>query len=357
MSNLKALIYLSIPIAVVALLNSATQKPTLPLPKHHKGDGTFRNLYIPPQSENALSDSTKKKFSLLHWITGNDHRPKPKVLPIASGNEELWHEPEKATITWIGHSTFYLRWNNLGIITDPHFSDRASPVSWAGPHRGTPPGRALEALPSIDLVLLSHDHYDHLDLPSIRKIVSLYPSAHFIVPLKLGKAIRSEGAKNVTELDWWDEMEWNGFRIVCTPAHHWSKRTLFSKNTTLWSGWLIEKEGKKVWFSGDTGFGDGTIFKDLQLREQEIDLALIPIGAYLPRDFMLRQHVDPSQAVRIHQMVRAKRSIAHHWGNFVLSFEEVEEPPAELRRVLDSLKIDPSLFRAMQHGEIAPMGW
>jgi N-acyl-phosphatidylethanolamine-hydrolysing phospholipase D len=246
------------------------------------------------------------------------------VRPRAAANELL--------ATWIGHSTVLLQLGGLNLITDPMFSERAFPVQWLGPRRLMDPALPLEALPPLDLILISHSHYDHLDRPTIRRLARMHPSASWVVPLGLGDYIRGWGAREITELDWWQTADVRGVAVTTTPARHFSARRPGDRNRSLWCGFAAAVGERRVWFAGDTAYHPE--FGEIGARLGPFDLAMIPVGAYDPRWFMERVHVDPEEAVRIYQDVSGAHPSAPlplmlglHWGTFRLTDEPMDEPP------------------------------
>lgn len=258
---------------------------------------------------------------------------------------------EQNTFTWVGHATALVQVNGLNILTDPQFSRRASPVQWAGPERIMPPGLGIDDLPAIDIVIVSHDHYDSLDSNSIKKLARRDGGSDtlFAVPLGMGKWMRSKGVMNVVELDWWQTRAHGNARITAVPAQHWSKRYPFVRNRTLWAGWVIRVEGFSFYFSGDTGYSPH--FRDIGERLGPMDLSAISIGAYEPRWFMKGSHINPEEAVMAHRDVRSARSIGIHWGTFILTDEPLDEPPRRLRESMVNSGVPEEEFRVLLHGE------
>ena len=240
--------------------------------------------------------------------------------------------PDDFTATWIGHSTVLLQVGGLNLITDPMFSERAFPVQWMGPRRLMDPGLALDALPPLDVVLVSHSHYDHLDRPAVKHLARAHPEATWIVPLGLGRYIRGWGAREIVELGWWQDTVSRGLRVAATPARHFSARRLGDRNRSLWCGFALELDGRRAWFAGDTAYHPE--FGEIGARYGPFDLVMIPIGAYEPRWFMERVHVNPEEAVQIYQDLGAAHPDAPrplmlgiHWGTFRLTDEPMDEPP------------------------------
>jgi L-ascorbate metabolism protein UlaG (beta-lactamase superfamily) len=220
--------------------------------------------------------------------------------------------------TWIGHSTVLLQTAGLNILTDPFLSERASPVGFAGPRRVRPPALTAERLPPIDIILLSHNHYDHMDLPALRQIAALH-APHVVTPRGNARWIRTASAAfRIDELHWGESMTFGGARIHLTPALHWSQRRLFDSNSALWGAFVIETAGGMIYFAGDTGFGAGTTFEDVKRTFGAPRLSLLPIGAYEPRWLMEPQHMDPEEAVKAHMALGSRASLAIHHGTIQL---------------------------------------
>ncbi len=254
--------------------------------------------------------------------------------------------PDSIQVTWIGHTTFLIQLGGINILTDPHFSHRASPLQWIGPKRLAKPGIPINKLPKIDLVLISHDHYDHLDVGTVR---ALGNSVRYVVPLGLKEWFKKKHLTNVVERDWWDFVEEFGMKFTCVPTQHFSGRVPFRFNQTLWCGWVIEHMGKKIFFAGDTGYSPH--FSEIHQKFGHMDLSLIPIGAYHPRFLMKDVHVDPREAVRAHKDLESKQSIGMHWGTFRLTYEATNEPPAYLKKVLQEEHIPEEAFITLAFGE------
>ncbi len=246
----------------------------------------------------------------------------------------LGHNP---SITWIGHATFLVRMDNVTFLTDPIFAERASPVAFAGPPRLVPPGVPLEALPRLDFVLVSHDHYDHFDFASIQALARR--GVPIIVPLGMGELVRRAGG-TATELDWWQSQAAGRVRIHCVPAQHFSGRTLTDTNRRLWSGWVVEGPTRRFFHAGDTGYFAG--FAEIAARIGPPDLAALPIGAYDPAEIMQFVHMNPEEAVQAAVDLRTPIAVGMHYGTFDLTDEPLSEPPwrfhAEAaRRALDGI--------------------
>lgn len=256
-------------------------------------------------------------------------------------------DPSKIQLTWIGHSTFLIQIAGLSILTDPIWSDRASPVSFAGPRRVARPGIAFDELPKIDLVLISHTHYDHLDRPTV---LNLGNAPRYIVPTGVKKWFAREKITAVSELAWWEKESFGGISITAVPAKHWSKRGLFGTDGALWGGYVIESPAGSIYFAGDTGYHE-EYFKEIGTHFRDIVLSLIPIGAYNPRWFMSRYHVNPPEAIAIHREVGSNKSIGMHWGTIKLTSEPLSEPPLYLEREAREQGLSDDAFTVMKFGE------
>lgn len=270
---------------------------------------------------------------------------------VKAPNDPAWLAANRTetTFTWIGHATFLVQAGGLNILTDPVLSQRTSPVQWAGPGRVAPLGLPFEELPKIDVVLVSHNHYDHLDAPTVKRLAAR-DAPVFVVPLGLQTWFERRGIRTASELDWWRNTVVRRLRVTAVPAQHFSGRTATDRNRTLWCGYVFEIGARRYYFAGDTGYGPD--FADIGKRFGPIDVAMIPIGAYEPRGFMGPVHCDPDEAVQIHRDVGAKLSLAMHWGTFRLTLEPLDEPPVRLRAALLAQGVPESQFRVLQHGEM-----
>jgi L-ascorbate metabolism protein UlaG (beta-lactamase superfamily) len=256
--------------------------------------------------------------------------------------------------TWIGHATVLLQIDGVNILTDPIFSERASPVQWVGPKRQVAPAINITALPHIDVVLISHNHYDHLDLNSVLALNAQSGGPPlFMVPLGVKKWMAQQGIHHVQELDWWQHTKISELTVHFVPVQHWSARSIDDRFETLWGGWVLKNNRHadkpvSVFFTGDTGYSKD--FADIHQRLGDMDLALIPIGAYEPRWFMQPQHVNPAEAVKIHQDMHAKKSLAIHWGTFELTDESLDEPPRALNKAKQQAGLTEEEFVILNHG-------
>jgi N-acyl-phosphatidylethanolamine-hydrolysing phospholipase D len=289
------------------------------VPRHHVPGG-FRNL-----SADYSYPFVQRARGLLHRRRG----PMERLATLANDGSELRRNGHLATVTWVGHSTFLIQVDGLNILTDPHWGNMASPVRFAGPRRIAAPGIHFEDLPPIDVVVISHDHYDHLDEGTVRRLARVH-HPRFFVPLGLKNWLEARGVDEVVELDWWQRARFRGLTVTCTPAQHSSGRGLDDQNRRLWSSWVIAGADKRVFFAGDTGYYRG--LKEIGDRLGPFDLALIPIGGY--SDFRRHHpnHVNPEEAVQVFEDVRGELMVPMHWGTFDFNQEPAGEPPDRLMR-------------------------
>ena len=229
------------------------------------------------------------------------------------------------TVTWIGHATLLVQIDGATFLTDPIWSERASPLTWIGPKRLVAPGVDFDALPPIDFVIVSHNHYDHLDLPTLRRLADRDPGTLFLVPLGNGTLLREAGISNVEELDWGARRRVGELAVVCVPAQHWSARGLGDDRRALWSSWVVMGSARRFYFSGDTGYFAG--FRSIGDAFGPFDVAALAIGAYMPEVMMRPHHLDPEEAVEAWSDLRAQRAVGIHFGTFDLADEPLDEPP------------------------------
>ena len=299
-------------------------------PYHHLPDGTFRNPEGSPERDSNFKWSFKifnKEKKKLDMSFPDDHVVgKDKVL------SDLKKFKDEDYIAWIGHATFLIKLGETTIITDPVFSKNAGPLIF-GPKRYTEPALNLREIPKVDLFLLTHNHYDHQDMMTIRKFPN--KDSKVLLPLKLGKYFTRNGYKDVNEMDWYDEIKINEkLKITFLPAVHWSKRSLTDTNKSLWGNFLIEYEEKRILFACDTGVGN--IYKDLGEKYGPIDLTMINIGAYnfypiSPYKDKSAFHTNPEEALQVAKDLKSKKVLGTHWGTFVLSLEPIMEPPKRFK--------------------------
>ncbi|HEX7337416.1 MAG TPA: MBL fold metallo-hydrolase, partial [Gemmatimonadales bacterium] len=269
-------------------------------------------------------------FRMLPRLIRTPRTPWPAEVPVEPRRPPAPARGE-VVVTFIGHSSFLLQAAAANVLIDPVYYKRASPVPLAGPRRVRAPGVRFDDLPPVSLVLLSHNHYDHCDLGTLRRIDRRF-HPRFVTPLGNGRLLRSAGIRRIEELDWWQSTAPDPLQITVTPAQHFSARGPFDRNRALWGGFLVEIDGQRILHAGDSGYAPH--FREIGSRLGPIDLALVPIGAYEPRWFMKDIHMNPAEAVRVHLDLAARRSIAMHFGTFQLTPEGIDEPVRELERAL-----------------------
>ncbi len=329
-------------------------------------DGHFANLY--PFRLPGLGDLADWYWN---WTLAGGTKPPAggyEAVPVDTPDlDYLRANRSDTTVTWVGHATVLLQLAGLNVMTDPQFSKRASPFTFVGPARKVRVPFTIADGPHVDVVLISHNHYDHLDADSVDALANQPGGAPlFIVPAGVDAWMRKRGIDNVVALDWWnarDIASAAGFgsdrlRITFVPAQHWGARGPGDRFETLWGGYVVERidatTGSATWrfyFAGDTGYAP--LFHDLiHARFDRFDLAAIPIGAYEPRQYLRSQHVDPGEAVRIHRDLNVKQSIGIHWGTFVLTTEPFDQPPKDLAAAVERAHLAPGAFVAFRHGEM-----
>ncbi|MBV9783797.1 MAG: MBL fold metallo-hydrolase [Acidisphaera sp.] len=283
----------------------------------------------------------RRRLDLLRWRLGGHRARWPERIidpPYPPPPDSV--KPGSLALTYIGHASFLIRLPGLVVLTDPIFSERCSPLSWLGPRRARPPGIALDMLPRPDVVLISHNHYDHLDLPSLRDIARRH-APRFITTLGNAATLRRAGIAEAIELDWWQETSLGPVRITATPARHFSARSPFNRNRSLWAGFMVTGDmvtsgTGRLLFAGDSGAGPH--WQMIRERLGAPDLALLPIGAYEPRWFMRAVHMNPEEAVAAHHALGARRSIGMHFGTFQLTDEPIDAPVRDLEAARGSAR-------------------
>jgi L-ascorbate metabolism protein UlaG (beta-lactamase superfamily) len=317
-----------------------------PVTDHFDGERFFNTGGEPPRGFGAFLD----------WQFSGKAKPWPAAYPSPYQDRPPAHPHGDLRVTLVGHATFLIQIAGANILTDPIWSERASPVPFAGPRRYNAPGIPFESLPPIDLVLVSHNHYDHMDLPTLRRLWQR-DRPRIVAPLGNDAIVRAyDPAIPVTALDWGQALAVGGLRITAEPAHHWSARATNDRNHALWASFVIRGGGRAVYFAGDTGFGGGRHFRHIASRHRGIDLALLPIGAYEPRWFMAPQHMNPADAVEALRILGARAALGYHWGTFRLTDEAVDDPPRDLARALAERGIPERRFLAMRPGQVWPSG-
>jgi L-ascorbate metabolism protein UlaG (beta-lactamase superfamily) len=258
-----------------------------------------------------------------------------------------------AVVTFIGHATFLIQTAAGNFLTDPMYSERAGPFGLLGPRRVRQPAVRFDDLPAISTVLLSHNHYDHCDRPTLARLAKRFDPV-VITPIGNGALVKSTGLRKVEELDWWQDAKTSTLPLTLTPAHHFSARTPFDRNRALWGGFTIAVAHQRIYFAGDSAYAP--FFREVRRRFGPIDLALLPIGAYEPRWFMQAVHMNPAEALQAHLDLEASASIAMHFGTFQLTTEGIDEPVRALEQARLAHHVEPSAFRAIGFGESVRVG-
>ena len=315
---------------------------------HHTPTG-FKNLY---------SAGTGGFGNFLTWqwerLSKTIPLPTADLAPVPADLEAIGM-PKAAQVTWIGHASALVQMGGFNILTDPHFSERAGPVQFAGPKRFQAPGLTLAQLPRIDAVVISHNHYDHLDLNSVRSLAAMADAPIFYVPLGIDDWFKANvPSAKVFKTDWQQKhvLKKSGDELVLhfLPVQHWSSRTPFDRLATLWGSWALFANNKAVWFSGDLGYSQDTANIAKQYP-QGFDLSLIAVGAYEPRWFMKGQHVNPAEAVTVHREIGSRKSVGIHWGTFSLTDEALDQPITDLDAARKSQAVSDKAFVLLRHGQ------
>ncbi|MBM9538108.1 MBL fold metallo-hydrolase [Desulfobulbus alkaliphilus] len=302
---------------------------------------------------NPGSPMDKNYFDLLKWMVNRDKQPWPPYRELEyTDKPPALVEGDLLRVSFVGHVTLLLQTQGLNILTDPVWSDRASPFSWAGPRRVYPPGIRFEDLPPVDLVLISHNHYDHLDLATIATIWHR-DQPRIIVPLGNDTIIHARIPEAVVEAyDWGDRVEVAPeVTVYLEPMHHWSARGLFDRNRALWAAFVITTPGGNLYFVGDSGYGEGKNFRAAREKFGTFRLAVLPIGSYEPRWFMGSNHMNPEEAVLAYQLLGAPLTIPIHYNTFQLTDTGYEAPLRDLQTAMEEYQVPEGRFRAMKVGE------
>ena len=289
----------------------------------------------------------KSFLEMIKWIQ-SDQEPILTSIEISSQWEDLNLLEDDNFAVWIGHSTFLIKKNGVSILTDPIFSERASPFKNIGPKRLIPAAIPFQAIPKIDYVTISHNHYDHLDINSLIAISDKYPETIFLVPAGDADLLKRKRINNVFEFEWWQSYKDKEIEFTFTPVQHWSKRGLFDRNKSLWGGWYMKAQDYSFYHAGDTGYSND--FKETKLKLGSPKYAFIPIGAYDPEWFMAASHVNPEDAVQIMQDLGAEKAFGMHWATFVLTDEDTLEPKKRLKEATQ--KANDLDFISLMPGEI-----
>tara|TARA_Y100000590_G_scaffold437999_1_gene560307 strand:- start:1859 stop:2947 length:1089 start_codon:yes stop_codon:yes gene_type:complete len=328
-------IFLSFIATLITFKYSKIVNAMSPLPYHHLPDGTFRNLPGSPKRTQYRGSGNFFRFFYKTIIKREmfDQKEIPEDIPnnhFLNQQEALLKfkkNKDLVSVTWLGHASYLIKLNKYHVLTDPFLSKTAGPFG-IGPNRYIPSGIKISDLPEINCILISHNHYDHLDTKSLLKI-KFKNKITVICPLKLSKTINSLGYKKVIELDWYNKEKILNFAITAVPAYHWSRRLGQKYNSTLWNGYVIHYGDKKIYFSGDTAFGN--MFLKIGNELGPFDLTIVPIGAYKPREMMKASHCTPEEAVEITTMLSSRNILGMHWGTIRLSAENPWEPPLKFK--------------------------
>ena len=308
----------------------------------------FNSDNIFSEYKNTNGKPIEKSFQdLIKWSV-NNVETKIDYIKISEEWKDINFEEDDGFAVWIGHSTFLIKKNGYTILTDPVFSERASPLKRIGPKRLIPPAIPIDKLPSIDFITVSHNHYDHLDTASLIELYLANPNALFLVPAGDKKLLKRKGIKNVFEYNWWDRHQENNLEITFTPVQHWSKRGLFDRNQSLWGGWFFKFVDFSIYHAGDTGYSND--FIDTRVKLGSPKYAFIPIGAYAPEWFTAESHVNPEGAIKIMIDLGAESSFGMHWATFKLTDEDTLEPKERLEAAIKNKNMDN--FIAPTPGEI-----
>jgi L-ascorbate metabolism protein UlaG (beta-lactamase superfamily) len=317
------------------------QMTKTPLSDHFDGDRFF-NPTLPqgfaPSPLSALKMAREPRSRWPAWVENKGvHR-----LNETLGADEI-------AITFVNHATFLIQTAGITILTDPVWSERVSPFRRIGPRRVRKPGVAFEDLPTVDIILLSHNHYDHLDIATLAQLRQRFAPT-VLAAAGDGRLVGPLGFKSVRELDWWEEMQFNDtLKMTFVPAQHFSARGLFDRRKSLWGGYMIESRERRVYFSGDTGYS--THFSDIRTRLGSPDIAMLGIGSYEPRWFMKPIHMNPAEAVCAHRDLGSRQSIGMHFGTFQLTAEAIDQPQADLKRALSDSGLPEAEFVTLDEGE------
>jgi N-acyl-phosphatidylethanolamine-hydrolysing phospholipase D len=325
--------WIAIPLLSVLIACGATSEPLAPrtFQGASRGEnGRFENPSGPVRHAGPLVTIPFFFRRLAARLRKPDGLPE-RVRPDLDAVRGATHNP---SITWVGHATLLVRMGGVNFLTDPTWSPRAGPTRFTGAFRHLDPGLELEDLPPIDFVVISHNHYDHLDLPTLRRLAADHPEALFVVPLANGELLRDRGIEQVVELDWGGSYQIRGATVYCLPAQHWSRRGLRDRGRALWSSWAVTTPNRRFYFAGDTGEFPG--FQAIGEALGPFDLAALPIGAYEPQAMMRPFHLDPEQAVQAAVMLSATRIVGIHYGTFDLSDEPLDEPPQRFRAAAEA---------------------
>ncbi|RJS92410.1 MBL fold metallo-hydrolase [Salinisphaera sp. Q1T1-3] len=303
----------------------------------------------------GLARPTRSRRAFWHWLLVERRQLAPWTIPARRPGARPPMRVRRTQVTWIGHATALIQTDGCNLLTDPVYARTVNPIPGLGPARVHPPGIAWADLPPIDIVVISHAHYDHLDSATVRRLVDTHDPL-FVAGLGLHGWLARRGARRIVTLDWWQGHDVPGnathtpIRLTAVPAQHWSRRSLGDRNRVLWAGYMIETDTTRLYFAGDTGFR-AELFRDIAAHTGQPDLALLPIGAYEPRRFMARQHMNPDEAVQAHELLGARRSMAIHFGTFRLTDEDRAQPAIDLVAALQQHEVPDSQFVVPDFGQ------
>jgi N-acyl-phosphatidylethanolamine-hydrolysing phospholipase D len=323
------------PREVAATMSTPAKPDPGLLDAPHGARGAFFNPWSPFKS--SFGDFLRWQLSRNAY----DKRGRPLIPTVPNDGTTLAGREHSGSLTWVGHSTFAVHDDADVFLTDPHFGPRA-----LIPTRKVAPGVPIAAVPRDAFAVVSHDHYDHLDAWTVKRLPA---EMAWFVPLGLADWFRKRGRHNVVELDWWQSATHGRWTVTCIPAQHWSARIENPRNSTLWCSWLVGNERRRYFFAGDTGYFHG--FAEVARRFGPIDVAMLPIGAYEPRWFMRYQHLDPAGALQAFRDLDARFMVGMHWGTFDLTDEPLDEAPRELARILPESGVEPERVRVLAVGE------
>ena len=336
------LLFVVVVIATVFILGITISAPAYRGPRsdHYNGKAFT----------NPTGVKAKGGLEVFKWMLNRKQGPWKEINSPAYGPRPLTHFKDGIRVTFVNHSTFLIQVDGVNILTDPVWSKRVSPYSWIGPKRKRPPGIRFEDLPRIHLVLLTHNHYDHLDLQTMRMVFGGH-HPRIVTPLGVKKFLDDHYITGAVERDWWQEVEpVSGLRVQAVPAQHFSGRGLIDRDATLWCGYVIKSTAGNIYFAGDTGYNPVT-FQEIGSRCLPIKLSLLPIGAYKPAWFMAPIHVSPEESVKIHKDTKSQTSIAMHFGTFPLADDSSDDPVRDLRTAMDKHQVSEGEFIVLSEGE------
>ena len=330
-------------LALLPLLLSCTAAPAYQgSPSDHFDGSTFVNR--------KPMNKTPGDFIKLAWGAVTDPRTWPDWIEIETGQVAQARVNSGIVVTFINHATFLIQVDGVNILTDPVYSKRTSPVQWLGPKRVHAPGVALANLPPIDIVLISHNHYDHLDKDTLQQLFERQEQPPVILAgLGNGQLFQRLGLHSYHDMDWNDRFETHGLEVVFTECRHRSGRGIGDQMKTLWGSFVLKTSAGNIYFAGDTGYGPH--LRQAGTEHGPFALSLLPIGAYDPRWFMADVHLNPEEAVKAHQDLRSRQSIAMHFGTFRLTYEGIEEPLTDLQLAIEKYALAPQRFLVLEPGQ------